>query len=183
MLNMDISLKALLGVRAEGALAKTNLKPVVVKRAVLGCFWSLHSHASFYSSVAAATDVCCHYLCENQDSFIGCSLVASLPTAFTEVFGVTRALLQKFFVSTPSPALPVKCLEHRGASEVALLSSHCFNLAVLAQAWLFNTGGVDLERLCSAGASVGHLHLCCDGGGVLLLLIYEAIRASFLSLD
>lgn len=32
---MGISLKALLSVRAEGALAKTNLQPVVVRQCVL----------------------------------------------------------------------------------------------------------------------------------------------------
>lgn len=87
------------------------------------------------------------------------------------------------FVSTPSPALPVKCLEHRGASKVPLSSSHWFSIAVLAQTWLFSLRIVDLELLCSAGASVGHLHICCDVDGVLLLLIYEAIHASFLSPD
>lgn len=98
MLNTGISLKALLGVRAEGTLAKTNLQPVVVNQrvcAVLGCFWALHFDSSFCSRVTAEADVCCHYLCENQDSFIGCSLVPSLPASFTEIFGATFVLLEK----------------------------------------------------------------------------------------
>lgn len=64
-----------------------------------------------------------------------------------------------------------------------LSSSHWFSFAVLAQTWLLRIGVVDLELLCSAGASVGHLHICCDVDGGVLLLIYEAIHASFLSLD
>lgn len=64
-----------------------------------------------------------------------------------------------------------------------LSSSHWFSIAVLAQTGLFSLCIVDLELLCSAGASVGHLHICCDVDGVLLLLIYEAIHASFLSPD
>lgn len=90
---------------------------------------------------------------------------------------------REVFVSTPSSALPVKCLGHRGASQVPLASSHWFSFAVLAHTWLFSIGVVDLELLCSAGASVLHGHICCDVDGVLLLLIYEAIHASFLSLD
>lgn len=64
-----------------------------------------------------------------------------------------------------------------------LSSSPWSSFSVLAQTWLSRVGVVDLELLCSAGASVGHLHICCDVDGVLLLLIYEAIHASFLSLD
>lgn len=76
MLNVVISLKALPGVRAEGALAKTNLQHVVVKQTlcvVLGCFWPLHFDSSCCSGVTTEADACCHDLCENQDSFVGCS--------------------------------------------------------------------------------------------------------------
>lgn len=159
---MGISLKALLGVRAEGTLAKkTNLQPVVITQTmcvVLECFWSLHFYSSFYSGVTAKAGVCCHYLCENQDSFIGCSLVPSLPAAFTRVF--VHSCKREFLVSTPSSASPVECLEHRGASKVPSSSSHWFTFTMLAQTWLFSVGVLDLELLCSAGASVGHLHIC-----------------------
>ena len=75
---------------------------------------SVHSHSPFCSNVFVETGVFCHYLGKNQDSFIGCSLDASLPTAFAEVFGVTCALLQVVFASMLAAALPVKCSQHRG---------------------------------------------------------------------
>lgn len=96
---------------------------------VLGCFWSLHSHSSIYSDVTAEIDVCCHYLCENQDIFIGCSLDASLPTAFT-IWGhlCTLAKEESLF-----PRLPQLYCEVLGAQrciqgafiELALVQYSC----------------------------------------------------------
>lgn len=89
---------------------------------------SVRSRSTFCSNVVAETGVSCHYLGENQDSFIGCSLDASLPTAFAEAFGVTCTLLQVAFASTPAPALPVKCSQHRGIQagfiKLALVLDH-----------------------------------------------------------
>jgi len=74
----------------------------------------VHSHSSFCSTVIAETVVSCHDLGENQGSFTGCSLDASLPSAFTEVFRVICTISQVVLASMPAPALPVKCSQHRG---------------------------------------------------------------------
>lgn len=75
---------------------------------------SVRSHSTFCSNIIAEIGVSCHYLDENQGSFIGCSLNASLPAAFALALGVAHTLLQVVFASTPAPALPVKCSQHRG---------------------------------------------------------------------
>lgn len=74
---------------------------------------SVHSHSTFCSNLMAEIGVSYHYLGENQGNFIGCSLNASLSAAFALALGVTNTLLQVVFASTPAPALPVKCLQHR----------------------------------------------------------------------
>lgn len=144
MLNMGVSLKALLGVRAGGALAKkTNLQPVVVTQTVcvvLGSFWSLHLDSSFCSGVTAEADVCCRDLCENQEFYWFLLFLLPSPRCLGSLCSLAKDN------SCISSAFPGKCLEHRGASKVPLPSSRGFSFSVLAQTWLLSTGAFVLCR-------------------------------------
>lgn len=128
MLNMGVSLKALLGVRAGGALAKkTNLQPVVVTQTmcvVLGSFWSLHLDSSFCSGVTAEADVCCRDLCENQDSFIGSSSSCCLHQGVWGHCAVLQKIIlvfpQLFQGSAWSTEVHPKCLYQAHMGSVSL---------------------------------------------------------------
>lgn len=121
---------------------------------VLGCFWSLHFESSSCSGVTELELSWSWSLLPLfvwKSSFIGCSLVPSLPTAFTEVFGVIWALLQKrslcfhAFLSFTCEMLGAqRCIP---SAFIKLKLYHWFSFAVLAHTWLFSIGVVDLELL------------------------------------